>query len=64
MCGEGERGDGRVLSSLGRRIRSSAAWVLGFGSVAAPAWNHVIVGLLVVALAAWELWEVPQKATA
>jgi len=41
-----------------------APWVLGFGSLAAAAWNHVIVGLLVLALAAWELWDVRQRATA
>lgn len=41
-----------------------APWVLGFGSLAAAAWNHVIVGLLVLAFAAWELWDVRQKATA
>lgn len=37
---------------------------LGFGGLAAAAWNHVIVGLLVLAFAAWELWEVRQRATA
>ena len=41
-----------------------APWVLGFGGLAAAAWNHVIVGLLVLVLAAWELWEVRQRATA
>jgi len=41
-----------------------APWVLGFGSLAAAAWNHVIVGLLVLALAAWELRDVRQRATA
>ena len=41
-----------------------APWVLGFGSLATAAWNHVIVGLLVLALAAWELWDVRQRATA
>jgi hypothetical protein len=38
--------------------------VLGFSSLTAAAWNQVIVGLLVVALAAWELWDVRQKAPA
>jgi SPW repeat len=38
--------------------------VLGFGSLAVAAWNHMIVGLLVLAFAAWELWDVRQKATA
>lgn len=41
-----------------------APWVLGFGDLAAAAWNHVIVGLLVLGFAAWELWDVRQKATA
>jgi hypothetical protein len=41
-----------------------APWVLGFGGLAAAAWNHVIVGLLVLALAAWELRDVRQRATA
>jgi hypothetical protein len=41
-----------------------APWVLGFSSLTAAAWNQVIVGLLVVALAAWELWDVRQKGTA
>jgi hypothetical protein len=41
-----------------------APWVLGFGGLAAAAWNHVIVGLLVLAFAAWEVWDVRQKATA
>ena len=40
-----------------------APWALGFSSLAAASWNHVIVGLLVVACAAWELWDVRQKAT-
>jgi hypothetical protein len=38
-----------------------APWILGFAAVAAALWNHVIVGLLVVALAAWELWVVRQQ---
>jgi hypothetical protein len=41
-----------------------ALWVLGVSSLTAAAWNQVIVGLLVVALAAWELWDVRQKAPA
>lgn len=41
-----------------------APWVLGFGNLAAAAWISVIVGLLVLAFAAWELWDVRQKATA
>ncbi|MGH6944592.1 MAG: SPW repeat protein [Geminicoccaceae bacterium] len=39
-------------------------WVLGFGQVPAPTWDHVIVGLLVLILAAWEIWAVRQGASA
>ncbi len=43
-----------------------APWILQFSAAAAATWNHVIVGLLVVAFAAWELWVVrhQQRATA
>ena len=37
-------------------------WVLGFGALAAAAWNAVIVGALIAALAAWELWDVRRGA--
>jgi hypothetical protein len=33
-------------------------WILGFAALTAAVWNHVVVGLLIVALAAWELWDV------
>ena len=33
-------------------------WILGFAALTAALWNHVVVGLLIVALAAWELWDV------
>ncbi len=35
-----------------------APWVLGFSAIAAVVWDHVIVGALIVVLAAWELWAV------
>lgn len=35
-------------------------WVLAFGSSAAATWNAVIVGLLVLALAGWELKDMRQ----
>ena len=35
-----------------------APWVLGFGTMKAAVWDHVIVGVLVVVLAAWEVWAV------
>lgn len=41
-----------------------APWVLGFSAVANATWNHVVVGLLGVVVAAWELWKVRQRATA
>jgi hypothetical protein len=50
-----------MSSASGWRSRSSG---LGFGSLAVAAGNRVIVGLLVLAFAAWELWDVAQKATA
>jgi hypothetical protein len=38
-----------------------APWVIGFSAMAAALWDHVIVGILIVVLAAWELWEVRQE---
>ena len=35
-------------------------WILGFSALTAALWNHIVVGVLIVALAAWELWEVRQ----
>jgi len=35
-----------------------APWVLGFAAVVAAMWTHVILGLLIAAAAAWEIWEV------
>jgi SPW repeat len=35
-----------------------APWVLGFSAMAAVVWDHVIVGALIVALSAWELWAI------
>lgn len=36
----------------------AAPWALGFAAMTMAAWNHVVVGALIVALAAWELWDV------
>jgi heme/copper-type cytochrome/quinol oxidase subunit 3 len=36
---------------------AAAPWLLGFAGVATGAWAHVVIGLLVAALAAWELWQ-------
>lgn len=39
----------------------AAPWVLGFAAMAAAMWTHVVIGLLVVAAAAWEIWEVRHR---
>lgn len=36
----------------------ASPWILGFAALTTAVWNFVVVGLLIVALAAWELWEV------
>jgi hypothetical protein len=33
-------------------------WILGFAAVAYAMWAHVVLGVLVAAMAAWEIWEV------
>lgn len=33
-----------------------APWVLGFSAVAAAMWSHVILGVVIAALAAWRAW--------
>lgn len=40
-----------------------APWILGFAAVSAAVWNHVIVGLVIVLAADWELWDVRQRAS-
>jgi hypothetical protein len=40
-----------------------APWVLKFSAAAIVTWDHVIVGILVVVLAAWELWAVRHEGT-
>ena len=35
---------------------SIAPWALGFADSAVPTWTHVVIGLAVAALAAFELW--------
>jgi hypothetical protein len=35
-----------------------APWGLGFTGVAAALWAHVVFGILIAAIAAWELWQV------
>lgn len=34
----------------------AAPWVIGFSAVATAMWTHVIVGVVVAALAAGSLW--------
>jgi SPW repeat len=38
-------------------------WILGFAALTAALWNHVVVGVLIVVLAAWELWAVRHQPT-
>lgn len=33
-------------------------WILGFAAITNAMWAHVVIGLLVAAAAAWEIWEV------
>ena len=35
-----------------------APWALGFADIANATWAHLVLGLLVAAAAAWELWQV------
>lgn len=37
---------------------AAAPWVLGFAAITNAVWTHVVLGLLVAAAAAWEIWEV------
>jgi hypothetical protein len=39
-----------------------APWVLDFDRVTAAVWNHVIVGILIIVLASWDLREARQTA--
>ena len=39
-------------------------WILGFAVVTAAMWVHVVLGLLVAAAAAWEIWEVRHQSHA
>jgi hypothetical protein len=41
-----------------------APWVLGFAAVTQAMWSHVVLGLLVAAAAAWEIWEVRHRPSA
>ncbi|TIM80148.1 MAG: hypothetical protein E5Y60_05405, partial [Mesorhizobium sp.] len=45
LAGNGEPGD-----------RAVSPWALGFSGLAAAMWVHVIVGIVVAALAAGSLW--------
>ncbi len=37
---------------------AASPWILGFAAITFATWVHVVLGLLVVAAAAWEIWEV------
>ncbi|MGH6894965.1 MAG: SPW repeat protein [Geminicoccaceae bacterium] len=39
-------------------------WVLGFSGNAVATWNTLVVGLLIFALAAWELYDIRKTASA
>ncbi|GBD42208.1 hypothetical protein HRbin39_01597 [bacterium HR39] len=32
-------------------------WITGYAAITAAVWNHVIVGILVAALAIWSAWQ-------
>lgn len=34
----------------------AAPWLLGYAALATPTWNHVLVGLAAIAMAAWSIW--------
>jgi hypothetical protein len=36
----------------------AAPWVLGFAAITSAMTAHVVLGLLIAASAAWEIWEV------
>jgi uncharacterized membrane protein HdeD (DUF308 family) len=38
-----------------------APWILGFAAITAAMVTHVVIGLLVAAAAAWEIWEVRHR---
>jgi hypothetical protein len=40
-----------------------APWALGFGSNAVATWNTLVVGVLIFALAAWELYDIRKAAS-
>jgi SPW repeat len=37
---------------------AASPWILGFATITFAMWVHVVLGLLVAAAAAWEIWEV------
>lgn len=37
---------------------AASPWVIGFAATISAMWAHVVLGLLVAAVAAWEVWEV------
>ena len=38
-----------------------APWILGFAGITYAMWTHVVLGILVAAAAAWEIWEVRHR---
>ncbi len=41
-----------------------APWILGFAATVTAMWTHVVLGLLVAAAAAWEIWEIRHQPSA
>ncbi|MGH6893931.1 MAG: SPW repeat protein [Dongiaceae bacterium] len=37
---------------------AASPWVIGFATMTYVMWTHVVLGLLVAAVAAWDVWEV------
>src|SRR5581483_11848836 len=41
-----------------------APWLIGFAATVAALWTHVVLGVLLAAVAAWEVWFVEQPKSA
>lgn len=35
---------------------AASPWIVGFSQTATALWTHIVIGLLIAALAAWEAW--------
>jgi SPW repeat len=43
---------------------AASPWLLGFAALANPMWTHLLIGLAVAALAAYELWRLNDETRA